>query len=111
MKSSHHGFPLSVYFQGRVYVVGFGEYGKEMEMLNVGGNGEWTILKTFDPLFQEGLLIGSMVIVGSELFVKDLITRATYLAVLESHEKRLHLFWLDRAIFFKGELTTVHLKC
>ncbi|VDL57703.1 unnamed protein product, partial [Hymenolepis diminuta] len=35
MNKEHRGDPLTVYFQGRVYVVGCGEYVESMEMLDV----------------------------------------------------------------------------
>ncbi|VUZ43747.1 unnamed protein product [Hymenolepis diminuta] len=70
MNSDHCGSPLSVYFQGRVYVVGFGEYGKAMEMLIVAEDAEWTILNPFGPFLEKRLVVDAMVKVDSELFVK-----------------------------------------
>ncbi|VDL61201.1 unnamed protein product [Hymenolepis diminuta] len=67
MNKEHRGNPLAVYFQGRVYVVGYGEIVKEMEMLDVAAGGQWTPL-TFSRQRQY-LSIQSMAIVGNELFV------------------------------------------
>ncbi|VUZ48106.1 unnamed protein product [Hymenolepis diminuta] len=65
MNYGHCGSPLSVYFQGRVYVVGCGEKVKEMEMLDVAGGGQWTTL-TF---FHQPHIIQSMATVGKKLFL------------------------------------------
>ncbi|VDL58465.1 unnamed protein product [Hymenolepis diminuta] len=48
MNEEHDGHPLAVYFQWRVYVVGYGEIVQKMEMLDVAAGGQWTSL-TFSP--------------------------------------------------------------
>ncbi|VDL57327.1 unnamed protein product [Hymenolepis diminuta] len=65
MNEEHKGHPLAVYFQGRVYVVGYGKNVNEMEMLDVGGSGQWTTLAFSSLPFR----IESMATVGNELFV------------------------------------------
>ncbi|VDL64500.1 unnamed protein product [Hymenolepis diminuta] len=67
MNEEHDCCPLAVYFQGRVYVVGCGEYVNKMEMLDVTAGSQWTSL-TF---FRQRLEIQSMAIVGNELFVSS----------------------------------------
>ncbi|VDL58127.1 unnamed protein product [Hymenolepis diminuta] len=65
MNYDHCGSPLSVYFQGRVYIVGSGDKVNEMEMLDVAAGGQWTTL-TF---FRHPLTIQSMATVGKKLFL------------------------------------------
>ncbi|VDL62986.1 unnamed protein product [Hymenolepis diminuta] len=65
MNNQHSGHPLAVYFQGRVYVVGYGEYVDTMEMLDVEAAGQWTSLN----FFRQRLRVKSMARVGNELFV------------------------------------------
>ncbi|VDL63035.1 unnamed protein product [Hymenolepis diminuta] len=44
MNKEYGGFPLAVYFQGRVYVVGHWEFMNEMEMLDVAAGSQWISL-------------------------------------------------------------------
>ncbi|VDL64223.1 unnamed protein product [Hymenolepis diminuta] len=68
MNEEHYLRPLAVYFQGRVYVVGQEEHVNAMEMLDVGGSGQWTFLTSINLC--PGFIIYFMAIVGNELFVK-----------------------------------------
>ncbi|VDL62664.1 unnamed protein product [Hymenolepis diminuta] len=65
MNEKHGGHPLAVYFQGRIYVVGYGENVDTMEMLDVAAGGQWTSLNFYPQRFS----IKSMARVGNELFV------------------------------------------
>ncbi|VDL63668.1 unnamed protein product [Hymenolepis diminuta] len=67
MNEEHNGNPLAVYFQRRVYVVGFGERVHKMEMLDVTAGGQWTSLTSFG--LSRRLRIHSMARVGNELFM------------------------------------------
>ncbi|VDL63204.1 unnamed protein product [Hymenolepis diminuta] len=68
MNKEHSGHPLAVYFQGRVYVVGYMEVVNEMEMLDVAAGSQWTSLTTFSQ--RPRLIIYSMTKVGNELLIK-----------------------------------------
>ncbi|VUZ38772.1 unnamed protein product, partial [Hymenolepis diminuta] len=71
MIDEHCDFPLSVYFQGRVFVVGFVQCVNTMEMLDVVVGGHWIILNPFGPALETSIIVRSVVRVGSELFVRD----------------------------------------
>ncbi|VDL63387.1 unnamed protein product [Hymenolepis diminuta] len=75
MNKEHIGFPLAVYFQGRVYVVGYMEFVNEMEMLDVRGSSQWTSLTFSTHSPDQRLKINSMARVGNELFVKGATLR------------------------------------
>ncbi|VDL64550.1 unnamed protein product [Hymenolepis diminuta] len=70
MNDDHCAFPLSVYFQGRVFVVGFKQCVNTMEMLDVAVGSQWTMLNLFGPPLETSLTVRSLVRVGSELFVR-----------------------------------------
>ncbi|VDL57636.1 unnamed protein product [Hymenolepis diminuta] len=69
MNKDHGGDPLVVYFQGRVYVVGWGENASMMEMLDVAAGSQWTFLTSFT--LRQRLCIYSMARVGNKLFLKE----------------------------------------
>ncbi|VUZ40721.1 unnamed protein product [Hymenolepis diminuta] len=110
MNDDHCAFPLSVYFQGRVFVVGFKECVNTMEMLDVAVGGHWTILILLGPHPETRLTVGSMVRVGSDLFVKDDNSGDTYSIDLKIASELPRLKWGQREIIPFGELTTVPLK-
>ncbi|VDL62508.1 unnamed protein product [Hymenolepis diminuta] len=98
MNDDHCAFPLSVYFQGRVFVVGFKECVNTMEMLDVAVGGHWTILILLGPHPETRLTVGSMVRVGSDLFVKGVVTARDYYNPDEKTEElyqadSCHLYW------------------
>ncbi|VUZ42761.1 unnamed protein product, partial [Hymenolepis diminuta] len=78
MNDDHCAFPLSVYFQGRVFVVGFKQCVNTMEMLDVAVGSQWTMLNLFGPPLETSLTVRSLVRVGSELFVRDFDSGDTY---------------------------------
>ncbi|VDL64131.1 unnamed protein product [Hymenolepis diminuta] len=71
MNKEHRGEPLAVYFQGRVYVVGYLEVVNEMEMLDVTAGSQWTSLTFSSHSPDQRLKIYSMARVGNELFVSS----------------------------------------
>ncbi|VUZ38565.1 unnamed protein product [Hymenolepis diminuta] len=119
MNKKHDGFPLAVYFQGRVYVVGYCEYVNEMEMLDVRGSGQWTSLTFSTHSPDQYLTIRFMAGVGNELFVTgneieviNLKTKsiryATFSIELDGDSKLKK--WIRRKIVLYGDVMTVHLK-
>ncbi|VUZ38586.1 unnamed protein product, partial [Hymenolepis diminuta] len=92
MNYGHRGFPLSVYFQGRVYVVGYVEFVKKMEMLDVETGGQWTFLN----FFRQPLKVFSMARVGNELFIAVSNSPALYSIKLDSDPKRRLAKWRKR---------------
>uniref|UniRef100_A0A0R3SZI0 F-box/kelch-repeat protein n=1 Tax=Hymenolepis diminuta TaxID=6216 RepID=A0A0R3SZI0_HYMDI len=104
MNYDHCGSPLSVYFQGRVYVVGCGEKVKEMETLDVAGGGQWTTLTFFHPR----LIIQSMATVDKELF---LLGRSGFYSVeLDGDLKPPLDEWRIWKLQSLAKLMTVHFK-
>ncbi|VUZ40732.1 unnamed protein product, partial [Hymenolepis diminuta] len=106
MNEEHYLRPLAVYFQGRVYVVGQEEHVNAMEMLDVGGSGQWTFLTSINLC--PGFIIYFMAIVGNELFVKDIEVPGCFSTELDSDPKLEKL--IQREFIPDGKLLTVHLK-
>ncbi|VDL58280.1 unnamed protein product [Hymenolepis diminuta] len=106
MNYDHRGFPLSVYFQRRVYVVGCGEYVHKMEMLDMETGGQWTSL----PFYCVRLNIQSMARVGKELFVLVLDKPGLYSIELDGDLKRLFGKWRKRKSGSLAKLMAAHFK-
>ncbi|VDL64173.1 unnamed protein product [Hymenolepis diminuta] len=69
MNEEHGGDLFAAYFQGRVYVVGCGEYVDAMEMLDVAADGQWTSLTSNDYSLCQPLHVDSMTSVNNQLFI------------------------------------------
>ncbi|VUZ38579.1 unnamed protein product [Hymenolepis diminuta] len=106
MNEKHGGHPLAVYFQGRIYVVGYGENVDTMEMLDVAAGGQWTSLNFYPQRFS----IKSMARVGNELFVNFFGTPGIYSIEMDSDSKRQLVKWRKRKFVSQMELLAVHLK-
>uniref|UniRef100_A0A0R3SJC5 F-box/kelch-repeat protein n=1 Tax=Hymenolepis diminuta TaxID=6216 RepID=A0A0R3SJC5_HYMDI len=90
MNKEHCGDPLAVYYQGRVYVVGWVEQMCMMEMLDVAAGGQWTSLN----FFRQNLKIYSMACVGNELFASSIIRKQTdQLKIYFKEETEVSEFW------------------
>ncbi|VUZ39998.1 unnamed protein product [Hymenolepis diminuta] len=108
MNDYHSGFPLSVYFQGRVFVVGFEQCVNTMEMLDVVVGDHWTILNLFGPPLETSLNVRSMVRVGSELFVRDFRQSDAYSIDLKISLERPNPKCRKRDIIPFGQLIAVN---
>ncbi|VUZ40618.1 unnamed protein product, partial [Hymenolepis diminuta] len=106
--NDHHALPLSVYFQGRVFVVGFMRSVNTMEMLDVVVGGPWTILNLFGPPLKTSLTVESMVRVGSELFVKSGDSSDAYSIDLKISLERPIPKWRERKSIPFGTLIAVN---
>ncbi|VUZ38689.1 unnamed protein product [Hymenolepis diminuta] len=71
MNEEHGGDLLAAYIQGRVYVVGYGEYVEAMEMLDVVADGQWTSLTSNDCSLCQPIRVGSLTGVDNQLFIAD----------------------------------------
>ncbi|VUZ42747.1 unnamed protein product [Hymenolepis diminuta] len=119
MNKEHRGEPLAVYFQGRVYVVGCGEYVDAMEMLDVAAGSQWTSITFFSLPPDQRLRIESMARVGNELFVlgneiEVINLNTTYVRLanfsIELNGDSKLTKWIRRKYGPCGKLQTVHLK-
>ncbi|VUZ48092.1 unnamed protein product [Hymenolepis diminuta] len=106
MNYDHCGSPLSVYFQGRVYIVGSGDKVNEMEMLDVAAGGQWTTL-TF---FRHPLTIQSMATVGKKLFLLVSDKPGFYSIELKDDLKLPIDEWRIWKLQSFAKLMTVHFK-
>ncbi|VDL63284.1 unnamed protein product [Hymenolepis diminuta] len=69
MNEEHGGELLAAYLQGRVYVVGYGEYVDTMEMLDVAADGQWSSLTSSSWSLYQPLPVGSVTSVDHQLFL------------------------------------------
>ncbi|VUZ48109.1 unnamed protein product, partial [Hymenolepis diminuta] len=104
MNKEHCGDPLAVYYQGRVYVVGWVEQMCMMEMLDVAAGGQWTSLN----FFRQNLKIYSMACVGNELFASCFGTPGLYSVELDGDPKLAK--WRRSEFVSTDHLLTVHLQ-
>ncbi|VUZ56228.1 unnamed protein product [Hymenolepis diminuta] len=88
MNEEHGGDLFAAYFQGRVYVVGCGEYVDAMEMLDVAADGQWTSLTSNDYSLCQPLHVDSMTSVNNQLFIADYDSSSVYSIKLESDPER-----------------------
>ncbi|VUZ44109.1 unnamed protein product [Hymenolepis diminuta] len=114
MNEEHGGDILAAYFQGRVYVVGCGEYMDAMEMLDVAADGQWSSLTSNDCSLFQPLRVGSMTSVNNLLFIADYDSSSVYSIELESDPERRNTklgemkeIWKDSTYVL---LTTIQLK-
>ncbi|VUZ47605.1 unnamed protein product [Hymenolepis diminuta] len=114
MNEEHGGDLLAAYLQGRVYVVGYGEYLDTMEMLDVAADGQWTSLTSNDCSLSQPLRVGSMTGIDNQLFIADYYSPSVYSIELEidpeSQNPKLGAMreiWKDCSFLL---LTTIQLK-
>ncbi|VUZ56194.1 unnamed protein product [Hymenolepis diminuta] len=96
MNEEHGGELLAAYLQGRVYVVGYGEYVDTMEMLDVAADGQWSSLTSSSWSLYQPLPVGSVTSVDHQLFLSVFILLPkwikfrTRMRVAETPLSRLH---------------------